>query len=456
VSGDGEPILRRTVGGGATIGTLAAAGTALAGGLLGIVVARNLGPDGTGAYNVATTTLLLAQSISTLGLGLGITYYASAGRWPPGDAFRQAQVGALVLGLASAAIGIGLAVLGRDSIFEGVPFGAMVIVFGALPLLQSWTFSAALAVALDRYETYALAPLSANVAALVLTLVLTPAFGVEGAVGALALAHLLTAARLVIEGRRTLPAPDPGWLSRTAGELRRAIRFGLPGHIPGVLQLITYRADLFVLNAVAASATVGHYAVALLVAELGLLLPRSLAAVVLPRVSALHDPSDAAGQDMVMTKAIRHTIVLAPLVAVGLAIAIFAIPLVFGSDFEESIVPGLILIPGVILAGLATVLAAVFTGRGFPHYALRTGLIVAPLTVAAFILVIPEYEADGAAVVSSISGLATALLNLHYFRRATSLRARDLVPRREDLTDYRDLAARGRDYARRIRRRGRG
>jgi O-antigen/teichoic acid export membrane protein len=296
-----------------------------------------------------------------------------------------------------------------------------------------------------------MAPLSQNAAALLLTLGLTPAFGIEGAVAALGVAHLLTAGRLLVLGRRTLPRPAAGWLGRTLPELRRAIRFGLPGHIPQVLQLITYRADLFVLNATAASATVGRYAVALLVAELGLLLPRSLAAVVLPRVSALDSASDTAGQDMVMTKSIRHTVALGPVVAVGLAVAMFAIPLVFGADFSEAIVPGLILIPGVILAGLATVLAAVFVGKGFPHFALRTGLIVTPATMAAYLLLIPPFGAVGAALASTASGLGAALLNLHYFRRATSIPARRLLPRRADLDDYLALAARGLEYARRLR-----
>jgi O-antigen/teichoic acid export membrane protein len=446
VSEESEPTLRRTVGGGATIGTVAALGTAAAGGVLGIVVARSLGPSGTGAYNVVTTAFLLAQMLSTLGLTIGLTYHASADRWHPGDAFRQAQIGALVLGLASAAVGMGFALLFRDSLFEGVPFGALAIAFGALPFAQSWAFSAALALALDRYETFALAPLTQNVVALALTAVMTPAFGVEGAVGALAIANFVTAGRLLLT--RSAPAPQPGWLGRTYGELRRAISFGFKAYIPQALQVVVYRADLFVLNATVAAATVGRYAVALLVAEVGLMIPRSLAAVVLPRVSALEDSAPRAEQELVMSKAVRHTVALALPTAAMLAIGMLTIPFVFGEGFREAIGPGMVLIPGVLLAGLGTTLAAAIVGKGRPDLPLRTGLIVTPLTLVAYVLVIPELEAYGAALVSVAAGLAVALLNLWFFRATTGLPLRALVPDRGDVRDYRELARRGLDYLR--------
>lgn len=444
---------RRTVGGGATLTSLAAVGTAVAGGLLGVVVARLLGPADTGAYNIASTTLMIGMTFSALGVNVGGTYLVSAKRWAAGDALRQAQVAAALAGMAAFIVGAAVLALGRETLFAGVPVGVVLLALAGIPFGLSWLHASSVALALDRYETFATAPLGANVAALALALALTPLFGLAGAVAALAGAHVANSARLLLRCRRELPRAEPRWLTRTAGELRAAVSFGFKSYLPQALQLLNYRADLFVLNAFAAAATVGQYAVALLVTELGFLLPRSLAAVVMPRVAALDASPEGDQQEMVIVKSMRHTVLLALPSALVLALGVLAIPIVFGPDFSEAIAPGLILVPGVVLLGLAGVMMAAVVGRGRPEYALYGALMVTPPTMALYVLLIPELEEIGAALASTSSYALGTAISLHWFRRATRISSLAvLLPTREDLADYRALFERGRDYARRRRR----
>jgi O-antigen/teichoic acid export membrane protein len=439
------PRPRRTVGAGATLSSVGFVGTAAAGALLGVVVARILGPSDTGAYNVVSTTFLLLLTVSMAGINIGATYFASNRRWDPGDAFRQVQLGALAAGLACGGAGALVAVLGQDSIFEGVPLGTLAPILVALPFGLSWTFTTAIALAGDHYELFAFTPLAANVTALVLACVLTPLAGLDGAVLAVAGSHVVTAVWLLGWGRRRLPRPRPGWLRRTRADLSRAVSFGFKSYLPTTLQLFNYRADLFVLNAVAAKATVGYYSIALLVTELGALMPRALAAVVLPRVASLDDEAGADEQHMVITKSVRHTIALLPLVSLVVVVGVLAIPLVFGSGFSDAIGPGLILVPGVAAIGLANVLSATVIGRGFPQYALYTALMVTPPTIGLYLLLVPTLDAYGAALASTASYVATGLLIAYYFGKATGLRlSADLLPRAEELTDYRLLLQRAR------------
>jgi hypothetical protein len=75
-------------------------------------------------------------------------------------------------------------------------------------------------------------------------------------------------------------------------------------------------------------------------------------------------------------------------------------------------------------------------------------LVGTPLTVAAYLIVIPGAEAYGAAIVSSLSYLGTALLTIELRRRATGIPLRAmLLPRREDVADYRRLLGSMRQYA---------
>ena len=87
--------------------------------------------------------------------------------------------------------------------------------------------------------------------------------------------------------------------------------------------------------------------------------------------------------------------------------------------------------------GVAKVLSAVTSGRGFPRYALYTTVFTVPTTVALYALLIPPFDAAGAATASTLSYFAAFILTVVYFRKATAIPLRDaLVPSRSDLTDY--------------------
>jgi Na+-driven multidrug efflux pump len=97
----------------------------------------------------------------------------------------------------------------------------------------------------------------------------------------------------------------------------------------------------------------------------------------------------------------------------------------------------------VALLGVARVMVAAFTGRGAANHALLVGLVSFPLTLVAFLFVIPDHGSTGAALVSCASYVVASLLSALLFFRSTGARAADaLVPRRGDLHDYVKLARR--------------
>ena len=132
-------------------------------------------------------------------------------------------------------------------------------------------------------------------------------------------------------------------------------------------------------------------------------------------------------------------------VAAIAVIPILAIaPLVWGPGFGRTLTLGLIMLPGVALLGVGRVMVAAFTGEGAATEALFVGLVSFPLTFLAFLLVIPDHGATGAAVVSSCSYVVASGLAAYLFLRAPGHSVRSsLVPTEEDLRDYLRLARRG-------------
>lgn len=440
---------RRTVGAGAFVATGSHVATAVAGGLMGIVVARLLGPADTGSFNVVLSALLLLTLLSTFGIHVGTTFYVNHEGWAPGEAFRQTQLGAFLLGGLGGALGLGISLSFGTEAVDRLSVPVLIVLAAAVPFAVAWTCSSFVALALDRYEAFALASVTANALALCLVAVLAPPFDLTGAVIGLAAAQVLTAIGYVVWGWVRLPHPEPGWLGRTPARLRRAAAFGLKGYLTPLLALINYRADLFVLSAVVGGSTVGEYAVALAVAELGLLMPRALNAVVFPRVAALeHAAGEEAQQEMVIDKAGRHVLLQAPAIAALLVIGLLLVPFVYGEGFRGALVPGLILIPGILGLGLTNVLGAAVTGKGKPEYLVYAWLLVTPVSLLLYVLLIPALGAEGAALASSAAYLLNALATLWFFVRTTGdASLRRLLPGREELADYRLLARRARSAA---------
>ena len=64
---------------------------------------------------------------------------------------------------------------------------------------------------------------------------------------------------------------------------------------------------------------------------------------------------------------------------------------------------GLILLPGSVLLGISGALTAIFLGRGRPEYSLIGAVATAPVAIVLYIVLIPELDAVGAALASSLS-----------------------------------------------------
>jgi O-antigen/teichoic acid export membrane protein len=401
-----------------------------------VLVARLLGPTGSGTYYVAQSLLAILLVATTLGVEHGITYFVSSGGWTPRAAYRSSMGMVLVMGAVGAVVGVGARLL-APSAFAGLSVWLTAIVVGSLPLALIAYYTRFVAVAIDRYEAYTFPPAGQAAVALVGAVPGAVFFGVDGAVLAGVFAVVLTGLGLMVWARRRLP-PSKG---SEGGHLRRAISFGIKGYASNAIQLINYRLDLFILASVASTAVVGRYSVAVAATTLLSLLPSALADVVFPRVASLRAAGETADLEMVETKSVRHAalVVLMSALVLTAALELLVVP-IFGEAFRGSIDLGLILVPGAAAIGLTTVLAATVVGRGKPIYQLYVVLATTPVTLVLYAILIPSLHASGAALASTISYALTFVLECIVYRRATGRQVLPLlVPTRSELDDVLSL-----------------
>lgn len=410
---------------------------AATGAITTIVIARVLGPAGSGTYFLAQSMVLLLTVAVALGVPQGVAYYVSSGAWEARRACRAAVLTALVTGVIGAGLGM-IVRLVVPSAFADLSLWMTAVVVAGLPFALIWSYVSSIALAIDSFEAYVIPPAAQSVLALFLALPGSLAFGIEGGIVGLTLSGVLVAVGCVVWAHRRLPPVAGGDEGRQM--IRHAIRFGAKGYAAVALQQVNYRLDLFVLSAVASAAAVGQYSVAYAVTAVLLLLPLALSEVVFPRVARLsaHAGADAeAHREMVELKSLRHVTLAVTVMALILAAALaFLVVPVYGQRFRPAIDLGLILLPGVALVGISGVLAATIVGRGRPAYSLYVAIVTTPMTVALYAGLIPWLHATGAALASTVSYAATFGLSCFYYRRLTGRAVlRALVPTRDEARD---------------------
>jgi O-antigen/teichoic acid export membrane protein len=442
-----DPVADRqgTLAGGAALSLLAQVAPLVSGMALSVVLARTLGPAGNGHYVLLATMLGISTLIASLGLSAGLTYEVSRGAWGLGAALWTTCRVSILLGAVAVLLAGGFVLATRDTVFDGVGTTVIVMALATAPLFVLSQLTSSLAQGDQAFGIYAALEVLHALAIFLVGAVLAIPFGLTGAVTGLIAASVVgSVAGVVLLHRR---AQAPGAARSTAGdgaELRRAGRYGVLSWLSNILQQVNYRFDLFILGGFAGAREVGLYSVAVTVTTMAWVLPHALQQVLFPRTAAEAAQTQAgtmseAERDAATARACRHSVLMLPLVGVAVAALLaVAVPLLYGTQFSDTLALGFIMLPGVLALGVGKVLASVIAGRGRPDYNLYVGLIGAPVTLGLYLALIPPLEAWGAALATCVSYLTTTVVIAFYYRRATGMGiSRALVPRRDDLQDYR-------------------
>jgi O-antigen/teichoic acid export membrane protein len=373
-----------------------------------VVLAQALGDEGLGTYSLFYTSVLVAAGVANLGVGPASVYYLNRGAY----SLERLAGGALCLWVAVACLwGLAVALFGLLRGPEAFVSGRAFWLYApAVPALVAYLFLAAFLQGRERFGAIFLAGASqgfCSVAALgtLWALGRLDIFAaVASWVGSFLLADAVALALLRPWRLRWREALDRPWQA-----LRDQIRYGVQGQVGNLAQLLNYRLDHYLVGAFAGRAAVGHYAVAVGLAESLWWLASAVSYVLLPRLSALGREEAAS----LAQGAARSTFLTSLAGAAALAaLSPLLVTALFGSEFRASVLPLGLLLPGALANGVTIVLGAYLYGRGRPLYQTAAVLTALLATVVLDLALIPWLEVVGAAIASSLAyniGLAAAL-----------------------------------------------
>jgi O-antigen/teichoic acid export membrane protein len=422
---------------GTAYGLVADATTVVSALVVGVIVARFLGPEKRGVYVLAVLAAWLISLVGDLGVSTSGLVFAADRRMP----LSRLHGLALGLSLAVTAVG-GVLLLGLGDwltrvVLKGVTRGELwLVVAGILPTLYAQLMSALLT-GLGRIGALSVARIAAAVVAPVAMLAAVWASGgsafwavVGWLVGVLALALPLAGL-----GARELGAPAPP----SRRQARSVLGFGLRAYVGTLSHHGFLRLDVLFLSIKRGPADDGQYSLASVLAE-----RISLVGSALYGGSAAHvGAGDRAAAEELVARMVR--LLLMALLPVALLLGLTAhwfIPLVFGADFRPAVEPFVILLPGTVALTLWYVLGLHIIAalhRPTLTTAIQGGALLASLPL--YWAAISAWGMTGAAIVSSAVYASVALAGVLVFQRHQTSSTARLLPRRADVRDIRRLAS---------------
>lgn len=197
-----------------------------------------------------------------------------------------------------------------------------------------------------------------------------------------------------------------------------------------VLILLTaslYHVDILFLRLLVGDQATGYYRAALVVAEFLWFVPNALQMVLLHSSSELWSDDRTDRITELSSRTTRYNLSFVLLLAIGLwALADDFLPLYFGPEFEASVVPLLVLLPGVIGFALARPMFAIGQGKGDLRILIVATGVAALINIVLNGLLIPRYGALGAAAATSIGYGSMAIFHTLAARRIGFDPVRDL------------------------------
>jgi len=386
----------------------------------GVIVARALGPDGRGEIAAILVLVFTATWLFSLGSTEAIGFRQSRS---PEDAPELIGLW-LAVAVAMSAVAILIAELVLPTLFSAqsseaialariyVPvilFSLIVTVFNGVLLGDQDFF------AYNVFRTIGPAIIAVGYAGCLIT----DSFSVETALIANAAGFFVASIAMMVRSLRR-----HGIASPRRALVKSSLWYGIRAHGGSIAGFVNARLDLLVLPAFLAAASIGQYSVATNVTSLIGTLTGTIAIFAMPVAARLESASAR-----VVVRTLYATLGIGVAIAIFLAIvAGFAVPLIYGSEFEEAVTPMRIMLPGEVLDAASVVLWAGLLAANRPFLSTIAAGPGAILTIVGLILFLDSGGIIAAAFVTLTAHTVVFVISALLYRHTVGLRWRDFLP----------------------------
>ncbi len=214
--------------------------------------------------------------------------------------------------------------------------------------------------------------------------------------------------------------------------LKEIFSYSLPAYFANLVQHLSYRLDIFIVNFFLGVREVGLYALALNIGQTIWLFSGTISNVLYPNIASSTDETAIRERTTRIAKLTFWTNVFLALILAVIAREL--LPFVYGSAFQESVSSLLWLLPGIATFGITNVISSYVVGIGKPRLTFWFAIVCLFTMIALDIWLVPLWGIDGASIASSMAYFVTTLVSIAVFVRESGAHPlRMVIPDREDM-----------------------
>jgi len=397
--------------------------------LIGIIIARTLGPSGKGLLAIIAMVGTVVLQLGNLGIGSFNAYAISNKSVEKKDIIGNSFWLGLMIGIIFLLIVLIFA-FGSPVFFRNIPRSYLLIYLLSLPFMFWSTFFYAILTGEQKFRKLNIFTIIAQVINLigVISLLLIFKLNVFYIVVWYALVNIISA--LLPMGFVFLR--NGFHFNFSLKVLKKSLNYGIKICLTGIFAFLILRVDLYMVNFFKGITQAGFYSLASSFGDIFFILPFSIVTVIFPKINA-----EGKSKKESIAKYSRISLFLVFLIAIGALLFIKpVIGLLYGQVFLPSARPIIFLLPGLIAWSVITVLSQYFFSIGYPLKFTICWFFVAVFNIILNFIYIPQYGMVAAALSSTVSYILALGFHYHFFNKETGLGFYDVfVPRKDEIMD---------------------
>jgi len=403
-----------------------------------IILARALGPKGKGIYTLIILIPTVMLKLGSLGIEAANVYFTGSKKYKIEDIVSNSLLSSILLGSILFLLFFNIYHLSIfQNFLKSYQLNDIYLWFAVLAVPFSLLSGYLINILLGKEEiiTFNKINVLKTIFDLMVIIILLLIFkqGIFGAIIAYLLASIFIALLVIFFIKKYTKIN----FSYNGKLLKDTISYGIIAHFSNLTTFLNYRLDMFLVAIFLGPIEVGYYSMAVGIVEKIWMLPGAIATVLFPRISSIENTK----ANNLTPRVARHTFFI--VLIISLILAVLAKPLIeilFGDAFLPSVMPLLILLPGIIALSFPKILCADLAGRGKPIYSLYAAVISLGVNIPLNLWLIPRWGISGAAFASSVAYIIGTLVVIAAFIKISGKSWGEIsIIKKIDFQDYKNI-----------------
>jgi stage V sporulation protein B len=389
--------------------------------ILRIVVGRELGPTGLGVYTLAFTIYLFGMLFAAFGIGAAQTKYIAEfidDHTTVRKYVSSGMTSSIITGTLTGIVFFFLAPYIAISFFK-IPelVGLIQLIALCYPFIAIQKSVLGTLNGFRKMHLYALLNIIQNISTVGVSIVLVKVFGlgVQGAVIGLVAPTILIGILCPLLIRKHIGLDGSLW---DIPALRATTVFGFYIVLSSSIGYLNNQINSILIGYYLNPTEVGIFAIAVLLSQTLVLIPSAIQTVTNPMMANLAGKGDLEGVRLIFLSTLKMGLLISAGSAALIAIfGPYVITLLFGEIFLMAYVPLLILLLGMVVGASFAAVGTTLSSIGQVHILFRISAVCVVLNIILNILLIPPFGIIGAAIATSVMGIANFLITIVIINR---------------------------------------